>query len=109
MLHRGDVLDPSSLKSAGHGADVAYYLVNGMGRGSAGNFEERERAAARNFARMASEEGVARVVYVRGLGDRPLSRHLRSGTRRRGSSPRRGRRSPTSARRSSWGRAASRT
>lgn len=49
-----------------------------MGRGSAGSFEDREAFAARNFARMAREEGVGRVVYLGGLGDRPLSRHLRS-------------------------------
>ena len=77
-LHAGDVLDAQSLRGAGHGADVAYYLVHGMGRGSAGDFEDRDRTAARNFARMASEEGVGRVVYLGGLGDRPLSRHLRS-------------------------------
>ena len=78
VLHQGDVLDPESLRDAGRGADVAYYLVHGMGRGSAGDFEAREGAAARNFARMAREEGIARVVYLGGLGDRPLSRHLRS-------------------------------
>jgi uncharacterized protein YbjT (DUF2867 family) len=41
-------------------------------------FEERERAAARNFARMAAEEGVGRVVYLGGLGDEGTSAHLRS-------------------------------
>ena len=78
VLHRGDVLQPDSLRGAGRGADVAYYLVHGMGRGSAGDFEERDRRAARNFARMAREEGIGRVVYLGGLGDRPRSRHLRS-------------------------------
>ena len=77
-LRRGDVLDPHGLRGAGRGVDVAYYLVHGMGRGAAGDFEARERAAARNFATMAAEEGVGRVVYLGGLGDRPLSRHLRS-------------------------------
>ena len=41
-------------------------------------FEERERAAARNFARMAREEGVGRVAYLGGLGDEAASPHLRS-------------------------------
>ncbi len=77
-LHEGDVLDADSLRGAGQGVDVAYYLVHGMGRGSGGDFAEREREAASNFARMASEEGVARTVYLGGLGDKPESEHLRS-------------------------------
>jgi uncharacterized protein YbjT (DUF2867 family) len=58
--------------------DVAYYLVHGMGRGSDADFDERERKSARNFARMAREDGVERVVYLGGLGDDPGSKHLRS-------------------------------
>lgn len=77
-LHEGDVLDADSLGGAGAGVDVAYYLVHGMGRGSDDDFAERERDAARNFARMAGGEGVERVVYLGGLGDRPGSQHLRS-------------------------------
>ena len=76
-LFEGDLLDADSLHGAGEGADVAYYLVHGMGRGSDGDFEERERRSARSFADMASKEGVARVVYLGGLGE-PKSRHLRS-------------------------------
>jgi uncharacterized protein YbjT (DUF2867 family) len=77
-LHEGDVLDPDSLRGAGSGADIAYYLIHSMGRGGDGDFEERERRAARAFARMASDEGVGRVAYLGGLGDQPGSRHLRS-------------------------------
>jgi uncharacterized protein YbjT (DUF2867 family) len=77
-LHVGDVLDRKSLSGAGAGVDVAYYLVHGMGRGAEGDFEERERSSARNFAQMARDEGVERVVYLGGLGDRPSSKHLRS-------------------------------
>jgi uncharacterized protein YbjT (DUF2867 family) len=77
-LVEGDVLDRDSLRGAGDGVDVAYYLVHSMGRGSKGDFEERERNAARNFAEMASEEGVGRVIYLGGLGDQPRSKHLRS-------------------------------
>ena len=57
---------------------MAYYLVHGMGRGSEGDFEETERQSAANFARMAGEAGVERVVYLGGLGDDPGSKHLRS-------------------------------
>jgi uncharacterized protein YbjT (DUF2867 family) len=78
-LHEGDVLDRDSLRGAGVGADVAYYLIHSMGRGGdRAGFAERERSAASNFAAMALEEGVGRVVYLGGLGDRPASEHLRS-------------------------------
>src|SRR3954447_15585880 len=77
-LVEGDVLDAASLRGAGDGAEVAYYLVHGMGRGGEGDFEEREREAAMNFAEMAKREGVGGVVCLGGLGDEPRSKHLRS-------------------------------
>jgi uncharacterized protein YbjT (DUF2867 family) len=77
-LHEGDVTDAASLTGAGADADVAYYLIHGMGRGGDGSFAERERDSARNFARLARAEGVGRVVYLGGLGDQPGSEHLRS-------------------------------
>jgi uncharacterized protein YbjT (DUF2867 family) len=73
----GDVLDRSSLRGAGEGIEVAYYLVHSMGRGGSGDFEERDRRAAENFACLASEEGISRVIYLGGLGD-PKSPHLAS-------------------------------
>jgi uncharacterized protein YbjT (DUF2867 family) len=76
-LHEGDALDADSLRGAGEGVDVAYYLIHGMGRGSDGDFSARDREAARNFARMARREGIERVVYLGGLGE-PRSPHLRS-------------------------------
>ena len=76
-LHEGDALDADSLRGAGDGVDVAYYLIHGMGRGSNGDFSARDRAAARNFARMARREGVGRVIYLGGLGE-PATPHLRS-------------------------------
>jgi uncharacterized protein YbjT (DUF2867 family) len=76
-LHEGDVLKPETLRGAGRGVDVAYYLVHSMGRGSSGDFVERERAAARAFAAMARDEGVDQVVYLGGLGGEE-SKHLRS-------------------------------
>jgi uncharacterized protein YbjT (DUF2867 family) len=77
-LHEGDVLREDTLRGAGEGVDVAYYLIHSMGRGNAGDFAERERAAAEAFARMARREGVERVVYLGGLGDDPQSQHLQS-------------------------------
>ena len=77
-IHEGDVLDADSLAPAMERVDAAYYLVHGMGRGSDEDFEERERRAARTFARAAKEAGVGRVVYLGGLGEQPGSAHLRS-------------------------------
>jgi uncharacterized protein YbjT (DUF2867 family) len=77
-LHEGDVLRPETLRGAGRDADVAYYLIHSMGRGEDGDFAARERDAATAFARMARAEGVERIVYLGGLGDRPESKHLRS-------------------------------
>jgi uncharacterized protein YbjT (DUF2867 family) len=71
-------LNPESLRGAGLGVDVAYYLVHSMGRGAAGDFAASERAGARSFAEMARVEGVRNVIYLGGLGDRRGSAHLRS-------------------------------
>jgi len=77
-LHEGDVTRPDTLRGAGDGAQIAYYLVHGMGRGSSDDFEEGERRAAQAFGEMAKQEGIGRVVYLGGLGDEPGSKHLRS-------------------------------
>jgi len=75
-LHVGDVADAGSLAGAGRDVEVAYYLVHAMGGGA--GFSEREHVGATNFARMAKEEGVQRVVYLGGLGDDSASEHLSS-------------------------------
>jgi uncharacterized protein YbjT (DUF2867 family) len=74
----GDVTNRPSLDTALAGIDAAFYLVHSMGDASA--FEEREREGARNFAAAAKGAGVARLVYLGGLGDErvDLSSHLRS-------------------------------
>src|SRR5687768_16945219 len=63
-----DLLEPSSLKGALGGVEVAYYLAHSMGSGERG-FADRDRNAARNFASAASKAGVRRIVYLGGLGD----------------------------------------
>jgi uncharacterized protein YbjT (DUF2867 family) len=75
-LRVGDVTDAASLEGVGEGVDVAYYLVHAMSGGA--GFDQRERVAAANFARMARREGIGRVVYLGGLGDESQSKHLRS-------------------------------
>ncbi len=77
-LHEADVLRPATLRGAGRGIDAAYYLIHSMGRGGPNDFAPRERSAATAFAHMARDEGIGRVIYLGGLGDRPHSRHLRS-------------------------------
>ena len=74
-----DVLaDPRKLERALAGIDVAFYLVHSMDSGS-GDFAERDRCGARNFARAARSAGVRRIIYVGGLGDqRQMSHHLQS-------------------------------
>ncbi|MFA9416046.1 NAD(P)H-binding protein [Natrinema sp. HArc-T2] len=74
----GDVLKPGSFEAALADVDVAYYLIHAMG--ASGDFAERDRRAARNFERAASDAGVERVIYVSGLGSESesLSSHLAS-------------------------------
>ncbi len=75
---RGDLLDKKSLESALQGAHAVYYMVHSMG--SSGDFEQKDRRAASNFAEVAKAAGVKRIIYLGGLGDtsQPLSTHLRS-------------------------------
>jgi uncharacterized protein YbjT (DUF2867 family) len=72
----GDVVNASSIEGTGRDVEVAYYLIHAMAGG--GGFQEREQDGARNFARMAAREGVGRVVYLGGLGDQTVSKHLLS-------------------------------
>ena len=75
----GDVLQAGSLAGAGEGVDIAYYLVHSMGRGGERlDFAAAERQAAAAFAQMVKQEGVERVIYLGGLGEKPGSKHLRS-------------------------------
>src|SRR6202049_2071674 len=75
---KADCLDRGSLVSAMAGVQTAYYLVHSMG--TSGKFEQEDREAAQNFADVARESGVRRIVYLGGLGnrDQALSAHLRS-------------------------------
>ena len=75
---RGDVLDPASLVPALAGIEVAYYLVHSLGAGR--DFHDRDIRAAKSFGAAAAGAGVARIIYLGGLGDSTaaLSEHLRS-------------------------------
>jgi uncharacterized protein YbjT (DUF2867 family) len=87
---KADVLDQESLGAALAGADVAYYLVHSMGRGSDGDFARRDREGAENFAAAAERAGVRRIVYLGGLGEGSKhlsSRHSTAETLRSGAVP----------------------
>jgi uncharacterized protein YbjT (DUF2867 family) len=76
-LRQGDVLAPETMRGAGEGAEVAYYLIHSMGRGD-GDFAARDRRAAETFGAAAARAGVRRVIYLGGLSGDASSAHLRS-------------------------------
>jgi uncharacterized protein YbjT (DUF2867 family) len=78
-LVEGDAADREAVSRAMKGCGVAYYLVHSMI--SAGEaYRERDRVLAATFAQAAAEEGVARIIYLGGLGEtgEGLSEHLTS-------------------------------
>jgi uncharacterized protein YbjT (DUF2867 family) len=89
-VRQADALEPESLGPTLEGVEVAYYLVHSMGRGSDGDFAERDHRAAENFATAAADVGVKRIVYLGGLGEGSKhldSRHATAETLRRGPVP----------------------
>ena len=77
-VRTADVTVPDGLAESLEGCDVAYYLIHSMGGGS--GFEDADHDAAVRFATAASDAGVARIIYLGGLGeeDSELSPHLAS-------------------------------
>jgi uncharacterized protein YbjT (DUF2867 family) len=77
----GDVLSGKGLERALDGVETAYYLVHSMEAAgeTGGDFGERDRRAANNFANAAGKAGVERIVYLGGIAPtgKP-SPHLRS-------------------------------
>ena len=57
-----DVLDKESLRPALAGVDTAYYLIHSLGESK--GFEEQEKIGAQNFADVARESGVKRIIYL---------------------------------------------
>ncbi len=66
---KADLLDPAGLQDAFVGVDAAFYLVHSMegGVGQDRDFVERDKRAARNFARCAEAAGVRQTIYLSGL------------------------------------------
>ena len=80
----GDVLSGAGLREALDGCTAAYYLVHSMeaatGGPADGDFSDRDRRAAENFAAAARSAGVERVVYLGGIAptDGEPSAHIAS-------------------------------
>ncbi len=75
----GDMLKSGTLPDALKDIDVAYFLVHAMGDGEKG-FADRESKSAVDFATIAAEQGIKRIIYLGGLGrrDQDTSEHLES-------------------------------
>ena len=73
----GDVADRATLGTALAGCEVAYYLVHSL---SEADYERKDAAAAVAFGHAAARAGLARIIYLGGLGDEEdaLSPHLQS-------------------------------
>lgn len=78
-LVQADVADADSLRHALAGCHAAYYLVHSM-MAVGKEYRARDRQLARSFAGVAAECGLARIVYLGGLGEtgENLSEHLSS-------------------------------
>lgn len=75
----GDLGDGASVGSAMEGVDSAYFLVHSMG--GTKDFAAQDREFSTTFRDAAADAGVARIVYLGGLGDDQdpdLSDHLKS-------------------------------
>lgn len=74
----GDLLDAGTLPAAFAGVHAVFHLVHMMGTNP--DFEQADRVAAQHVARAAADAGVARIVYLGGLGEDSdaSSPHLRS-------------------------------
>jgi uncharacterized protein YbjT (DUF2867 family) len=76
-LIEDDLAVPGGLERAFKAVDVAYFLVHMMGRMP--DYAEREHTAAGEFASLAREAGVGRLIYLGGLGEEEAeSEHLES-------------------------------
>jgi uncharacterized protein YbjT (DUF2867 family) len=75
----GDLGNPAAIRAALEGCDAAYYLVHSMVAAGA-DYAAHDKALAAAFAEAAEQAGVARIIYLGGLGELGdgLSKHLAS-------------------------------
>jgi len=74
-----DALEAGSVSKALEGIHTVFYLIHSMLNGS-DQFKNADIQAATNFRQAAERQGVARIIYLGGLGDTrtTLSPHLSS-------------------------------
>jgi uncharacterized protein YbjT (DUF2867 family) len=74
----GDATRPETLPPAMAGVWAAYYFIHSLS--DTPDYRERDMVLARSFSQAAKAAGVARIIYLGGLGDPAahLSVHLRS-------------------------------
>ncbi len=71
-----DVLKPDTLDDALKGIDTAYYLIHGLQHN---DFQSLDKTSAQNFLDACVRQGVQRIIYLGGLGDKQTgSEHLLS-------------------------------
>lgn len=76
-IYEGDILDSGVLNSALKDVQTALYLVHMMGESE--EYAEREKNAAENFLNTCIKNGVKRIIYLGGLGEKnTASKHLLS-------------------------------
>ncbi|MEO8097712.1 MAG: NAD(P)H-binding protein [Acidobacteriota bacterium] len=78
-INQADLENVGSLSQTLEGCESAFYLVHSMTSAGEG-YAERDRCLALNFANAAKQAGVARIIYLGGLGETgpALSQHLSS-------------------------------
>lgn len=73
---QGSTFDTESLDAALHGIDTAYYLIHSM---ESKNYRELDKKSAQNFLEACIKNGVKRIIYLGGLGEKEsASEHLLS-------------------------------
>jgi uncharacterized protein YbjT (DUF2867 family) len=78
-IRRTDLADAASLARDMEGCAAAFYLVHSM-MSAGGEYARRDQQLALTFGRAAHDAGLARLIYLGGLGETGshLSEHLSS-------------------------------
>ena len=78
-IRRTDLTDAASLARDMEGCAAAFYLVHSM-MSAGGEYARRDQQLALTFGRAAHDAGLARLIYLGGLGETGshLSKHLSS-------------------------------
>jgi uncharacterized protein YbjT (DUF2867 family) len=75
-IAEGSTFDTASLDKALEGIDVAYYLIHSM---ESKNYRELDKQSAHNFLNACIKNGVKKIIYLGGLGEKEsASEHLLS-------------------------------